>query len=229
MTARDFYLGFGRCRKCTYVFGFNDEGMMTKKFRDHFSKHLVNGSKPTSEEMTASLVILPPSQLFPAPNSERALAQENGSTMEDAEDTASNRNPLALGSESEGTDIIIVGTTDEEAEDEVKPSKKIQSNKALKRVTKSLKLEKYNELFDSEKIDLKSLSYMDHEELRSIGVKSYGDRHRLLWKARGEMMSRYQGSNDSQDPSREPASVFPPPRFHGHPGSGPALLALDYA
>ena len=57
----------------------------------------------------------------------------------------------------------------------------------MKRLTKSLHLEKYNKLFEREKIDMKILSEMSHEELRSIGVEPFDDRHRLLCAARGEM------------------------------------------
>ena len=76
--------------------------------------------------------------------------------------------------------VIYIESTDEE-ESEVRP--KI----IMKRLTKRLHLEEYDELFEREKIDVKILSEMNHNELRSIGVEPFGDRHRLLRAARGEM------------------------------------------
>ena len=52
-------------------------------------------------------------------------------------------------------------------------------------LTSSLDLEDLNEVFQREKIDVKILSEMSHQELISIGVTAFGDRHRLLRKARG--------------------------------------------
>ena len=59
--------------------------------------------------------------------------------------------------------------------------------KPMKRLTKTLCLEEYDEVFEREKIDLKILSEMDHTALRSIGVGPYGDRHRLLSEAKDQM------------------------------------------
>jgi len=231
--ARNFYLGLARCRKCRFVFGFNDEGMKWAKFRHHYNKHLTwktkHSTEEMDEEMTASLVNLPLSQPAPAPAP--VLVQEDGVTLKDTEPS---REPLELGSESDvndisgateagtesiqvqqggggrddpipvrvdgernlnesGTtkvkldDVICIETTDEESDHEEMPRKKIKSNREIISVTKSLHLEEYDELFESEKIDVKILSEMDHTELRSIGVKQFGDRHRLLRKARGIM------------------------------------------
>ena len=59
--------------------------------------------------------------------------------------------------------------------------------KPMKRLTKTLRLEEYDEVFEREKIDLKILSEMDHTALKSIGVRPYGDRHRLLREAKDQM------------------------------------------
>ena len=80
---------------------------------------------------------------------------------------------------------IEIETTDGESDHEEKSTKEIKSNRDMKSLTKSLHLKEYYELFEKEKIDLKILSEMDHTDLRSIGVMPFGDRHRLLRKARG--------------------------------------------
>ena len=59
------------------------------------------------------------------------------------------------------------------------------SSDEMRILTSSLDLEALNDIFQREKIDVKILSEMSHQELMSIGVTSFGDRHRLLRKARG--------------------------------------------
>ena len=76
------------------MFGFNDEGAKWDTFLRHYNKHDKHVTKNMStreeidEEMTASLVTLPLSQLTATPAS--AVTQENRVTMEDAEDTEVN-------------------------------------------------------------------------------------------------------------------------------------------
>jgi len=104
------------------------------------------------------------------------------------------RNREESGTTKVTLDVMYIETTDEESDHEEEESdheeksrKKTKSNIAMKRLTKSLHLEEYDELMEREKIDLKILSEMDHADLRSIGVMPFGDRHRLLRKARGEI------------------------------------------
>lgn len=105
-----------RCRKCKFVFGFNDEGMKWTKFRHHYNMHLTwktkHSTEEIDEEMTASLVTLPLSQPAPAP----ALAQEDGVTMEDTE---SSREPLELSSESVDWRPALMGPSSSNARAEV--------------------------------------------------------------------------------------------------------------
>ena len=72
--------------------------------------------------------------------------------------------------------VIDIETSDEEFD-----------CKPVKRLTKSMNLEEYDELLEREGIDLEILSEMDHTELKSIGVKRFGDRHRLLREAKKQI------------------------------------------
>ena len=97
------------------------------------------------------------------------------------------RNLNESGTHKDKLDVMYTETIDEEFDHEEKSRKKTKSNRDMRRLTKSLHMEEYDELFEREKLDLKILSEIDHTDLRSIGVMPFGDRHRLLRKARGEM------------------------------------------
>jgi len=122
--ARNFYLGLARCRKCKFVFGFNDEGMKWTKFRHHYNKHLTwktkHSTEEMDEEMTASLVNLPLSQPAPAP----VLVQEDGVTLKDTE---SSRELLELGSESVNQRPALMGPSSSNGRAEVLINSEVQS------------------------------------------------------------------------------------------------------
>jgi tankyrase len=45
----------------------------------------------------------------------------------------------------------------------------------------------YSELFEAEEITLDVLAELSHEELKDLGIKAYGHRHRLLRAAKRKL------------------------------------------
>ena len=68
----------------------------------------------------------------------------------------------------------------------------------MKQFLESNEFVQYLELFEAEEISLDVLAEMTHPELKELGIKAYGHRHRLLRAARrhlsGPQQSMIQGS-----------------------------------